>query len=80
MNKQEFFQKWGCYDEDTPIAVDWEEDVNALEEEIRADERTKIKNALYERAREKGIYMSEYIAFIDCAFEQMKGEQTCLGE
>lgn len=44
--------------------------------EGRTAEREKIKSMLYESARENGIYASEYIAFIDCAFKQMKGELT----
>jgi len=40
------------------------------EQDGRADAINELKNALYERARDKGVYASEYIAFIDCTFEQ----------
>lgn len=45
------------------------------DKQLRADERAKVRNVLYKRARNKGVYSSEYIAFLDCAFEQMKGAE-----
>lgn len=37
-----FDRLWGGYTEDTTIAVEWEDDLTNLENEIRADERAKI--------------------------------------
>lgn len=48
---------------------------DTAEDKIRANEKEKVRTTLYEKARDKGIYMSEYIAFVDCAFDKMlKGE------
>lgn len=32
-----FNRKWGGYEEDTPIAVEWEDDLADLEKEIRTE-------------------------------------------
>lgn len=60
---------WKCknhslYDED--------DEFTEIKNQIREDVIKEIRNQLYARARDKGIYESEYIAFIDCTFEQLK--------